>query len=108
MRMIIPGAAIAASVNRAEISTVTRRDSPITRSTACRSPLPQYWADRTEAPLEMPYSSICSTNITCPASEEAASAVWLTKDSMITSAEPTAASIRFCSAIGAVIFTVYL
>lgn len=41
-----------------------------------------------------------------PARDEAASAAWLTKDSMITSAELTAASIKFCRAIGPVMRSV--
>ena len=106
MRISRPGAASAARVNSSPMPTVIRSDSPITRSTARRSPLPQYCAASTDAPLDTPKSSICSTKATCPARDEAASAAWLTKDSMITSAELTAASIKFCRAIGPVMRSV--
>ena len=58
MRMSPSGKMAAARANTRLMSSVTRSDRPITRSTARRSPLPQYWEASTVAPEEMPYSRL--------------------------------------------------
>ena len=57
------------------------------------------------SPEERPVGTTTIMNIIWPASEDAAIAVCPTKPSIITSAEPTAAVIRFWAAIGPTTFT---
>ena len=95
MRMMLPGANAAASVNRRPMATESRSEIAITRSIVRRSPLPQYCAASTDAPDAMPNSSMFKTNATCPASEDADSSFCPTSASITTSAELTHASIRF-------------
>ena len=64
--------------------------------------LPQYWAERMDAPEETPKSSICSTKATLEAREAAASSVLPTMVSITTSAELTHASMKFWNAMGSV------
>ena len=62
--------------------------------------LPQYWAASIINPEEVPVATIININWMFPANEDAAIAVCPTKPSIITSAELTAAAIRFWIAIG--------
>ena len=64
------------------------------------SRFPQYWAASIVTPDESPVKKRKSINCIWLARETAASAVCPTYPSMITSAEPTAALIKFCNVIG--------
>ena len=74
---------------------------PASVSIECVSCLPQYCAVSMIRPDEMPVKNSISTSCTCDARLAAASAVCPTELIISTSAELTAAVIRFCNAIGA-------
>ena len=94
MRISHSGKNSAASVATSPMVIASLSVNPITRSMVSVSPLPQYCAHSTVAPEHRPKNTVPSTNCICPAKEAPEMAVWLTKLSIATSAELTAASIR--------------